>query len=122
VKRFLVRNEHASKRRRDTMHSPLVSVIIPCYNAGRWVGDAIRSALNQTYTNVEIIVIDDGSTDDSLEVIRAFKDKVRWKTGVNHGPCAARNLGLGLAQGEWVQFLDADDLLHPQKIQLALES
>jgi cellulose synthase/poly-beta-1,6-N-acetylglucosamine synthase-like glycosyltransferase len=63
--------------------SALVSIIIPCYNAERWVGEAIRSALKQTYSPVEVIVIDDGSTDRSLDFIKSFKDEICWETGPN---------------------------------------
>lgn len=99
------------------MCKPLVSIIIPCYNAERYVGEAIESALAQTYPNKEVIVIDDGSTDGSLEVIKSFGDRIRWETGPNRGGSAARNRGLELARGELIQFLDADDLLHPQKLE-----
>ncbi|MGN6552937.1 MAG: glycosyltransferase [Verrucomicrobiota bacterium] len=97
------------------MH-PLVSIIIPCYNAEKWVAEAIQSALDQTWPNKEVIVIDDGSTDGSLALIKSFGERIRWETGPNRGGCAARNRGLRLAQGEWIQYLDADDLLHPKKI------
>lgn len=97
--------------------SPLVSVIIPCWNAQRFVGAAITSALEQTYSNCEVIVIDDGSTDGSLEVIQGFGDRVRWSTGPNRGGCAARNAGLEQARGELIQFLDADDILFPDKLE-----
>ena len=106
--------------------SPLVSIIIPCYNAEKYVGEAIESALAQTYPNKEVIVIDDGSTDGSLQVIKSFGDRIRWETGPNRGGSAARNRGIELARGELIQFLDADDLLHPQKLErqvpLALET
>jgi glycosyltransferase involved in cell wall biosynthesis len=82
------------------------------------VGEAIESALSQTYAHKEVIVIDDGSTDGSLEVIRSFGDAIRWQTGPNRGGSAARNRGIELAQGELIQFLDADDLLHSQKLEL----
>jgi len=95
---------------------PLVSIIIPCYNAEAYVGEAIESALGQTYPNVAVIVIDDGSTDGSLEVIRGFGSRVRWGTGPNRGGGAARNQGLALARGELVQFLDADDLLYRNRL------
>lgn len=95
---------------------PLVSIIIPCWNAECYVGEAIESALAQTYPNVEVIVIDDGSTDGSLEVIKSFGDRIRWETGPNQGACAARNRGIALARGELIQFLDADDLLYPDKL------
>jgi glycosyltransferase involved in cell wall biosynthesis len=96
--------------------TPTVSVVIPCCNCERYVGEAIESALAQTYANVEVIVIDDGSTDGSLEVIRSFGERIRWETGPNRGASAARNRGLALARGELIQFLDADDLLHPEKL------
>lgn len=94
----------------------LVSIIIPCWNAEEYVGQAISSALAQTYPNVEVIVVDDGSTDDSLTAIRGFGDRIRWTTGPNRGGCAARNTGLEMARGDLVQFLDADDLLLPEKV------
>jgi len=97
--------------------SPLVSIIIPCYNAEKYVAEAIQSALDQTYSNCEVIVIDDGSTDGSLDVIKSFGDKIKWETGPNRGGCAARNRGFDLSRGEWIQYLDADDALHSEKIQ-----
>nr|VFJ66050.1 MAG: Glycosyl transferase family 2 [Candidatus Kentron sp. FM]VFJ66532.1 MAG: Glycosyl transferase family 2 [Candidatus Kentron sp. FM] len=105
---------------------PLVSIIIPCWNAEAFIGEAIESALAQTYPNVEVIVIDDGSTDGSLDVIRSYGERIRWVTGENRGGGAARNRGIELARGELVQFLDADDALSPNKLTLqvpvALES
>jgi glycosyltransferase involved in cell wall biosynthesis len=97
--------------------SPLVSVIIPCYNAVDWVKQSIQSALDQTWSPIEVIVIDDGSTDKSLEVIQSFGDKIRWETGPNCGANHARNRGLALAKGDFLQFLDADDYLLPPKIE-----
>jgi glycosyltransferase involved in cell wall biosynthesis len=99
------------------MVSSLVSIIIPCYNAASYVAEAIQSALGQTYAYKEVIVIDDGSSDGSLEVIRSFGDAIHWQTGPNRGGCAARNRGLELARGEFIQFLDADDILLPNKIE-----
>jgi glycosyltransferase involved in cell wall biosynthesis len=99
------------------MRNPLVSIIIPCYNAALYVREAIESALGQTYVQKEVIVIDDGSTDDSLKVIRSFGHTIRWETGPNRGGSAARNRGIELAKGEFIQFLDADDLLFSQKIE-----
>lgn len=93
-----------------------VSILIPCYNAERWIGQAIESALAQTWRQKEVIVVDDGSTDGSLEVIRCFSGRVRWESGPNRGGNAARNRLLELARGEWLQYLDADDYLLPNKV------
>jgi glycosyltransferase involved in cell wall biosynthesis len=91
--------------------------VIPCFNAEHYVGEAIGSALSQTYSPIEVIVIDDGSTDRSLEVIKSFGDRIRWETGPNRGGCAARNRGTELARGELIQFLDADDVLLSHKLE-----
>jgi len=98
------------------METKLVSVIIPCFNAERWIREAIDSCLQQTYPRIEIIVIDDGSTDGSLEVIKSFRGAITWKTGVNRGGNHARNLGFRLSQGAYIQYLDSDDYLLPDKI------
>lgn len=97
--------------------NPLVSIIIPCFNAADCVSEAIESALNQTYRNIEVIVIDDGSTDASLEKIAAYEGRIHFETGPNRGACAARNRGLELARGDLIQFLDADDLLDSNKLE-----
>lgn len=101
--------------------NPLVSILVPCYNAERWIGQAIESALGQTWQEKEIIVVDDGSTDKSLDVIQSFGGKIRWETGPNRGGNAARNRLLELARGEWLQYLDADDYLLPDKVKNQLE-
>ena len=98
----------------------MVSIVIPCYNAGSWVGDCIQSALDQTWSDTEIIVIDDGSTDQSRDIIASFGDRVRHEFGPNRGGAAARNRGLELACGDWIQFLDADDVLMPGCIESKL--
>lgn len=94
----------------------LVSIVIPCWNGENFVAEAIDSALAQTYPHVEVIVIDDGSTDRTVDVLRSFGDRIRWETTPNLGGCAARNLGIKLSRGEFVQFLDADDILYPEKL------
>jgi glycosyltransferase involved in cell wall biosynthesis len=94
----------------------LVSIIIPCFNAEKWVAEAIQSCLDQTHQPIEVIVIDDGSSDRSLEVIKSFGNKIRWETGPNRGGNAARNRGFALSKGDFIQFLDADDYLLPEKI------
>jgi glycosyltransferase involved in cell wall biosynthesis len=95
---------------------PFVSILIPCCNAERWIAQAIESALAQTWSEKEIIVVDDGSTDRSLEIIRQYDGRIHWETGPNRGGNGARNRLLELARGEWVQYLDADDYLLPDKI------
>src|SRR5262249_15742293 len=89
-------------------HQPLVSVIIPVYNGERYLGEAIESVLAQTYRNVEVIVVDDGSTDKSADVAKGFAD-VRYCFQPNGGIGAARNQGTDLARGGFLSFLDADD-------------
>lgn len=96
--------------------TPLVSIGIPCFNAERWLGEAIESALRQTWLACEVIVVDDGSTDRSREIVQGFGDRVRLLEGAHQGGNHARNLALKNARGEWVQFLDADDYLEPEKI------
>jgi glycosyltransferase involved in cell wall biosynthesis len=95
---------------------PLVSILIPCYNAEKWIKQCIESALNQTYPHKEIIVVDDGSTDGSLEIIKSFGHVIHWETGTNKGGNIARNRLLEISTGEWLQYLDADDYLLPDKI------
>lgn len=99
---------------------PLVSIIIPCYNCEQYVAEAIDSALGQTYQNIEVIVIDDGSTDNSPAVIRSYGDRLTFEQIQHQGACAARNRGLAISQGEYIQFLDADDLLSENKIEIQL--
>ena len=99
----------------------LISILIPCFKAERWIAQAIESALAQTWPEKEVIVVDDGSTDGSLEVIKSFGDRIRWETGPNRGGNAARNRLLELARGEWLQYLDADDYLLSNKVTEQME-
>jgi len=96
-----------------TEHDPLVSVIIPNYNHACFVSDAIQSVLDQTYKNFEIIVVDDGSTDNSREVIAQFGDKVQCIHQKNAGLSAARNTGIKASKGSLIGVLDADDMYEP---------
>ena len=92
--------------------SPLVSILIPAYNAERWIAETIGSALGQTWPRKEIIVVNDGSTDQTLSVVQKFASKtVSVVTQENKGVCAARNKAYELCQGDYIQWLDADDLL-----------
>ena len=97
--------------------SDLVSILIPAFNVQAWLGTTIRSALAQTWPRIELIVVDDGSTDATLTIAKSFESgRVKVVTQVNQGACAARNHALSLAQGTYIQWLDADDILHPHKI------
>jgi glycosyltransferase involved in cell wall biosynthesis len=96
---------------------PLVSILIPAYNAGEWIAETLESALAQTWRRKEIIVVDDGSTDTTLAVARGFASKdVSVVTQKNQGAAAARNKAFSLSQGDYIQWLDADDLLSLDKI------
>ena len=99
----------------------LVSILIPAFNAERWLGETIRSALDQTWPRKELIVVDDGSSDGTQRVARAFASSgVHVIAQRNAGASAARNRALSLAQGDYIQWLDADDLLAPEKIEQQL--
>src|SRR5664279_4077546 len=96
---------------------PLVSILIPAYNAEEWIADTIQSALGQTWSEKEIIVVDDGSTDRTLAIARQFSTRgVSIVTQPNEGASAARNQALSLARGDYIQWLDADDFLAPDKV------
>jgi glycosyltransferase involved in cell wall biosynthesis len=102
---------------------PLVSILIPAYNAEQWIGDTIQSAIAQTWPRKEIIVVDDGSSDRTAEMARRFASKeVAVVSTQNQGAAAARNHAFSLSQGDYIQWLDADDLLGPDKIERQLAS
>lgn len=100
----------------------LVSIVINCFNYARYVGAAIDSALAQSYSPCEVVVVDDGSTDDSWSVIQGYGERVRALRQHNGGQGAAYNSGFAACSGHWVLFLDADDLLEPQAVQKCLEA
>ncbi|MCH5463838.1 glycosyltransferase family 2 protein [Levilactobacillus tujiorum] len=102
------------------MNEPLVSVIMPTFNDSRFVATAIASVLQQTYQHWELVVVNDGSTDDSLQVIEKFHHDGRLKIinqRTNLGVSAARNAGLNVAQGEYIAFIDADDIWYRDKLE-----
>jgi glycosyltransferase involved in cell wall biosynthesis len=102
---------------------PLVSILIPAYNAGEWLSDTVRSALAQTWDRKEIIIVDDGSKDQTLAIARRFEsDVVRVFTQKNQGAAATRNQAFSLSKGDYIQWLDADDLLSPGKVALQVEA
>lgn len=105
--------------------SPLVSIIVPVYNVEKYVGRCLQSLINQTYTHIEIIVINDGSTDNSLSVCDSYAAKdnrIKLITQENRGLSGARNTGLRHYTGEYVTFVDSDDWLHPQMIELLYDA
>lgn len=99
------------------MEQPLVSIIIPVYNAEKWLAESLKSALGQSVTDIEVIAVDDGSTDGSLGILRSFAERdPRIKVLVNEknrGQSAARNRGMEVSTGHWLAFLDCDDMLAP---------
>ena len=101
--------------------SPRISVVVPCYNAGKYVSAAIQSVLDQGWNNLEILVTDDGSTDDSARVIQTFGDQVDYQWQENGGICAGRNNSLRRVTGDYVAFLDADDLWTPDSLTVRLD-
>jgi len=102
---------------------PLVSILIPAYNAQEFLADTIRSALNQTWEHKEIIIVDDGSGDGTLALARQFESaSVKVVTHQNQGAAATRNKAYSLSQGDYIQWLDADDLLSPDKVARQVEA
>ncbi len=99
----------------------LVSVVIPAYNCAAYLPAAIESALNQTHPMVEVIVVNDGSPDNTDEVIQPYLDRIIYIHQENRGLSAARNAGFRASQGEFLCFLDADDMLMPDKFERQLE-
>jgi glycosyltransferase involved in cell wall biosynthesis len=93
-----------------------VSVIIPAYNAANFICDTVDSALAQTHRDLEVIAVNDGSKDDTLDRLRPYGDRIRLLDLTNGGVARARNSGVNIATGEWIAFLDADDLWAPEKI------
>lgn len=103
--------------------NPLVSILIPAYNAGEWISHTIQSAMAQTWTRKEIIIVDDGSRDNTLAVARQFESsKVLVVSQPNQGAAAARNKAFSVCQGDYVQWLDADDLLSQDKLESQLSA
>ncbi|HLV01181.1 MAG TPA: glycosyltransferase, partial [Acidobacteriota bacterium] len=98
-----------------------VSVIIPCFNSARFVAEAVNSVLKQTRPPDEIIVVDDGSTDDTADVLNRFKGQISYIRQENRGPSTARNTGIQAATGELICFLDADDIWLPEKLERQLD-
>ena len=104
------------------MNPPLVSVLIPCFNAETFVGATLESVLNQSWNRIEVIIVDDGSTDASVREVQRFSDgRVNLLSQTNSGASAARNTAFAACRGDFIQFLDADDVLHHDKIKVQIE-
>ena len=99
------------------MNSSLISCIVPVFNGERYVREAVDSILAQTYRPLDIIIADDGSTDNTAALLGSYGDRVVYLNQNNQGPAAARNLGIRAATGEFIAFLDADDLWHREKLE-----
>lgn len=101
---------------------PLISVVMPAYNTEKYVTEAVRSVLDQTYSPIELICIDDGSTDGTLEILKGFGDKIRViSDGTNVGIGEARNKGIRIATGDFIAFADSDDIWDPKKLELQMQ-
>ena len=106
------------------MNNPDVSVVMPVFNAERYVAEAIRSVLDQTYENLELVIIDDKSTDASLSIAKQFETDPRVRivaNDANHGECYSRNRGVLASRGKVIAFADADDICHPDKLKMQME-
>jgi len=100
----------------------LVSIVMPAYNAELYIGQAIESVLNQTFENLELLVIDDGSTDSTANIVRSFSDdRIILIQQENGGVSVARNAGLNVSKGKYITFLDADDILPPRSLEVRVE-
>ncbi len=104
-----------------TASNPLVSIIIPSYNMAKLVLRAVESVLNQTYQNLEIIVVDDGSTDNTKQLLEPYFNKIKYVYKANGGVCSARNAGLRQASGAFIALLDSDDTYMPDKVEKSLK-
>ncbi len=100
----------------------LVSVVIPTYNRASYIRDALESVFRQTFRDHEIIVVDDGSTDDTKQVLAPFMNRIRYLYQENRGEAAARNRGIGESRSEWIAFLDSDDMWEPQALETLLQA
>lgn len=100
---------------------PMVSVVIPTYNTAKYIGYTLDSVLNQTYKDFEIIVVNDGSTDNTIEVLKPYTEQIRYIYQKNGGRSKARNTGIQAANGKYIAFLDSDDLWTPAKLERQVE-
>ena len=101
-----------------SLHDDLVSVVIPVYNSEKFLAESIESVLNQTYKNIEVITIDDGSTDKSLDILQQFSDKITIISQPNQGLTAALRAGIKKINGKWFKWFSPDDVLYPDAIEI----
>jgi len=106
---------------KDTKLKPLVTVVIPNYNGAQFLEEAVLSVIDQDYANKEIIVVDDGSTDNSVEILKSFGPKIILFESKNRGASTARNIGMSKAKGEFIAFLDSDDVWSRNKLSLQIK-
>lgn len=111
----------APRKDSGSEETPLVSIIIPTYNYGRYLSKAVKSCLDQSYRNIEVILVDDGSTDDTRSIVSGIDDRIVYVYQENRGVSAARNKGLKVASGAFIAFLDADDYLLPDSVTMRVE-
>ena len=102
--------------------SELVSVIIPVYNSAQFLKESLESIINQTYTNIEIICVNDGSTDNSLEILKQYSDKITIISQENHGLASALNLGISTMKGSWFKWFSPDDVMYPYTIEILVDT
>ena len=103
-------------------NTPLVSIVIPCYNRAEFICEAIDSALSQSYPNIEVVVVNDGSTDDSHHIITAhYQNKIKYIQQKNSGASVARNSAIKASIGEWILTLDSDDCISPTYVEDAVQ-
>lgn len=110
------------EERKDLMKNPKVTIVIPVYNGERYIKESIDSALAQSYDNCEIIVVNDGSTDETETIVLSYGDKIRYFAKKNGGVSTALNMGIENMTGEYFQYLPCDDKLHPDKIKLQMQA
>ena len=110
-----------NKNNNNINEYPLVSVIIPAYNASRYIVSTIQSVLNQSYRYLELIIIDDGSKDNTAELVKTFTDeRIQYFYQLNQGVSVARNTGISKAKGDFIAFLDADDIWRSENLEVKL--
>ncbi len=105
-----------------TAKLPLVSVIIPFYKGKSWLEESLESVFKQTYTNIEVVLVNDGSTEDISDILSKYAGKLKYIYQENKGAAVARNEGIKLAEGEFIAFLDADDIWFPQKLEVQIST